>query len=180
MESAYNSKKNPLSESEASSICPIIEAFLKHEVDRYQRNKKSRYNPMDAEHPCSTIEVETESQIFDSSSNSLLCNSNIQVIKTPRVITSQAQRSDGSKIRNSVSPKGLYSEEEVNARIKDATDNLCQEFIKSTEETLKNIKQQKEIECNQIKIDMRNNARNLFEFTLKKYIRDGTIYSLIH
>ena len=45
-------KKNPLSESDASSICPIIEAFLKHEVDRYQRNKKSRYNP--------TIEVETE------------------------------------------------------------------------------------------------------------------------
>jgi hypothetical protein len=34
-------KKNPLSESEASSISSIIEAFLKHEVDRYQRNKKS-------------------------------------------------------------------------------------------------------------------------------------------
>ncbi|CAG8502600.1 4669_t:CDS:1, partial [Cetraspora pellucida] len=162
-------EKNPLSESEASSISPIIEVFLKHEVDRYQRNKKSRYNPMDAEHPCSTIEVpvlrskelefreETEFQIFDSSSNGLLCNSNIQVIKTPRVITSQAQRSN---------PKGLYSEEEVNARIKDATDNLHQEFIKSTEETLKNIKQKKEIECNQIKIDMRNK----FEFILKKFI----------
>ncbi|CAG8762899.1 31_t:CDS:2 [Cetraspora pellucida] len=34
-------------------------------------------------------------------------------------------------------PEGSYSEEEVNARIKEATDNLCQEFIKSTEETLK-------------------------------------------
>ena len=134
---------------------------------------------MDAEHPCSTIEVpvlrskelgfreETEFQIFDLSPNGLLCNSNIQVIKTPKVITSQAQRSN---------PKRLYSEEEVNARIKDATDNLRQKFIKSTEETLKNIKQQKEIECNQIKIDMRNK----FEFTLKKFIRDGTIYSLIH
>ena len=77
-------------------------------------------------------------------------------------------------------PEGSYSEEEVNDRIKEATDNLRQEFIKSTEETLKSIKQQKEIECNQIKIDMKNNARNLFEFTLKKYIRDGTIYSLIH
>ena len=32
-------KKNPLSESEASSISSIIEAFLKHEVDRYQRKK---------------------------------------------------------------------------------------------------------------------------------------------
>ncbi|RIB09624.1 hypothetical protein C2G38_2208382 [Gigaspora rosea] len=98
-------KKNLLSESEASSICPIVEAFLKHEVDRYQRNKKSCYNP--------TIEVETETH-------------------------------------------WSYSEEEVNAKIKEATDNLCQEFIKSTKETLKTIKQQKDIECNQIKIDMAN------------------------
>ena len=45
-------KKNLLSEREASSISPIIEAFLKHEVNRYKRNKKSQYNP--------TIEVETE------------------------------------------------------------------------------------------------------------------------
>ena len=114
---------------------------------------------MDTKHPCSTIEApvsrseelgfeeETKSQISDSSPNSLLHR-----------------------------PEGSYSEEEVNARIKKATDNLRQEFIKSTEETLKNIKQQKEIECNQIKIDMRNK----FEFTLKKFISDGTIYSLIH
>ncbi|CAG8495109.1 2811_t:CDS:1, partial [Scutellospora calospora] len=67
-------------------------------------------------------------------------------------------------------PKELYSEEKVNAKIKKATDNLHQEFIKSTKETLKTIKQQKNIECNQIKIDMKNNARNLFEFILKKYI----------
>ena len=39
-------KKNPLSESEASSISPIIEAFLKHEVDRYQSKRKFRYNPI--------------------------------------------------------------------------------------------------------------------------------------
>ncbi|RIB15435.1 hypothetical protein C2G38_2192376 [Gigaspora rosea] len=74
----------------------------------------------------------------------------------------------------------LYTEEEVNARIKDATDNLRQEFIKSTEETLKTIKQQKDIECNQIKIDMANWSTKLFELSLKKYIRDGTIYNFIH
>ncbi|CAG8724837.1 17140_t:CDS:1 [Cetraspora pellucida] len=142
-------KKNPLSESEASSISPIIEAFLKHKVDRYQRNKKSQYNPIievEAESYCTVIPVskpkksrfeETKSQISDSSPNSLLYR-----------------------------PKELYSEEEVNARIKNATNNLRQEFIKSIEKTLKNIKQQKEIECNQIKIDMRNK----FEFTLKKFI----------
>ncbi|CAG8784088.1 7947_t:CDS:2, partial [Cetraspora pellucida] len=132
-------KKNPLSEREASSISSIIEAFLKHEVDRYQRNKKSQYNP--------TI----ESRISDSSPNSLLHR-----------------------------PEELYSEEEINARIKEATDNLHQEFIKSTEETLKTIKQQKDIECNQIKIDMANWSTKLFELSLKKYIQDGTIYNFIH
>src|SRR5260363_161174 len=78
-------KKNPLSESEASSISPIIEAFLKHEVDRYQKNKKSRYNPtikVKTESHCIVIPVsnlkktgfeeETKSRISDSSSNSLL------------------------------------------------------------------------------------------------------------
>ncbi|CAG8803224.1 8388_t:CDS:1, partial [Gigaspora rosea] len=67
-----------------SSISPIIEAFLKHEVDRYQRNKKSRYNPtieVEAESYCTAIPVlkpkksgfeETKSRISDSSPNSLL------------------------------------------------------------------------------------------------------------
>ncbi|CAG8608919.1 10733_t:CDS:1, partial [Ambispora leptoticha] len=74
----------------------------------------------------------------------------------------------------------LYSKEEVNARIKEAKDNLRQEFIKSTEETLKTIKQQKDIECNQIKIDIANWSTKLLELTLKKLIRNGTIYNLIH
>src|SRR5271155_5348749 len=38
-------KRNPLSESEAGSINPIIESFLKHEVNRYQEKKQHRYNP---------------------------------------------------------------------------------------------------------------------------------------
>ena len=50
----------------------------------------------------------------------------------------------------------INSEEEINARIKEATDNLRQEFTKSTQETLKSIKQQKDIEYNQIKMDMAN------------------------
>ena len=139
-------KKNPLSESEASSISPIIEAFLKHEVDRYQRNKKSRYNP--------TIEVETESHCI--------------VIPVSKPEKSGFEEETKSQISDSSSNIALlYSEEEVNARIKEATDNLCQEFIKSTEETLKTIKQQKDIECNQIKIDMANWST---EHTLKKII----------
>ncbi|RIB17019.1 hypothetical protein C2G38_2188481 [Gigaspora rosea] len=103
-------KKNPLSESEASSISPIIEAFLKNEVDRYQKNKKSRYNPtieVETESHCIVIPVskpeksgfeeETKSRISDSSSNSLLYNTNIAP---------------------------LYSKEDVNARIKEAKKNL--------------------------------------------------------
>src|SRR6185437_14473378 len=65
-------------------------------------------------------------------------------------------------------------------RIKEATDNLRQEFIKSTGKTLKTIKQQKDIKCNQIRIDMANWSTKLFEHTLKKIIRNGTIYNLIH
>ena len=71
-------------------------------------------------------------------------------------------------------------EEEINTRVKEATDILHQRFIESTHETLKSIKQQKDIECQQIKLDMANKSKNLFESTLKKYIRDGTIYYLIH
>ncbi|CAG8634624.1 5129_t:CDS:1, partial [Diversispora eburnea] len=63
----------------------------------------------------------------------------------------------------------INSEDEINARVKE-----------STQETLNSIKQQKEVECNQIRLDMALKSRNLFEHILKKYIRDGTIYNLIH
>ncbi|CAG8815421.1 19684_t:CDS:2, partial [Cetraspora pellucida] len=59
-------------------------------------------------------------------------------------------------LHNNLSDDTIFTNIQVNARIKEATDNLRQEFIKSTEETLKTIKQQKDIECNQIKIDMAN------------------------
>ena len=76
------------------------------------------------------------------------------MIKTQRKIKdeSKTQSSASSVLYTNIAP--LYSKEEVNARIKEAKDNLRQEFIKSTEETLKTIKQQKDIECNQIKIDI--------------------------
>src|SRR5260364_43390 len=102
MDSAYNSKKNPLSESEASSISPIIEAFLKHEVDRYQKNKKSRYNP--------TIEVETKSYCI------------VIPVSNPEKTGFEETKSQISDSFSNIAP--LYSEEEVNARIKEAKDNL--------------------------------------------------------
>lgn len=117
--------RNPLTEEQASSIHPNVEALLMSEIDKYEKKKnRQRCNP-----------------------------SPLQVIN---------------------------SEEEINARVKEATDNLRQEFTKSTQETLKSIKQQKDIECKQIKLDMANKSKDLFESTLKKYIRDGTIYHLIH
>ncbi|RHZ89317.1 hypothetical protein Glove_16g38 [Diversispora epigaea] len=72
------------------------------------------------------------------------------------------------------------SEEEINARVKEATDTMHQKFIETTQETLNSIKQQKDAECKQIRLDMALKSRNLFEHTLKKYIRDGTIYNLIY
>jgi hypothetical protein len=74
----------------------------------------------------------------------------------------------------------INSEEEINARVKEATDTIHQKFVETTQETLNSIKQQKDIECEQIKLDMANKSKDLFESTLKKYIRDGTIYYLIH
>ncbi|RHZ84672.1 hypothetical protein Glove_78g35 [Diversispora epigaea] len=72
------------------------------------------------------------------------------------------------------------SEDEINTRVKEATEAMHQRFIESTQETLNSIKQQKGAECKQIKLDMAHKSRNLFEHTLKKYIRDGTISNLIH
>ena len=99
------------------------------------------------------------------------------------LLISEIGKYEKKKNRKRCNPSTLQvinSEEETNARVKEATDNLRQEFTKSTQETLKSIKQQKDIECKQIKLDMANKSKDLFESTLKKYIRDGTIYYLIH
>lgn len=99
------------------------------------------------------------------------------------LLMSEIDKYEKKKNRQRCNPSPLQvinSEEEINARVKEATDNLRQEFTKSTQETLKSIKQQKDIECKQIKLDMANKSKDLFESTLKKYIRDGTIYDLIH
>ena len=72
------------------------------------------------------------------------------------------------------------NEEEINARVKEATDKMHQRFIETTQETLNSIKQQKDAECKKIKLDMAIRGKDLFESTLKKFIRDGTIYYLIH
>ena len=99
------------------------------------------------------------------------------------LLISEIDKYEKKKNRQRCNPSPLQainSEEEINARVKEATENLRQEFTKSTQETLKSIKQQKDIECKQIKLDMANKSKDLFESTLKKYIRDGTIYYLIH
>ena len=99
------------------------------------------------------------------------------------LLISEIGKYEKKKNRKRCNPSPLQvinSEEEINARVKETTDNLRYEFTKSTQETLKSIKRQKDIECNQIKMDMANWNTKLFKHTLKKYIRDGTIYYLIH
>lgn len=61
---------------------------------------------------------------------------------------------------------------------------MHQKFTKSTHDILLSIKEQKEKEIEQIRnetiLDMAKKSKELFVCTLKKYIHDGTIYSLIH
>jgi hypothetical protein len=57
---------------------------------------------------------------------------------------------------------------------------MRQKFVETTQETLKSIKQQSDTRCEQVKLDMANRSKDLFELTLKKYIREGIIYKLIH
>jgi hypothetical protein len=142
-------KRNPLSESEASSISPIIVAFLKHEVDRYQRKKKYRYDPthhIQSENTSVSLEIPIQN-------SEIPIQPNIQLIN---------------------------SEDEINTRVKEATDAMHQKFVETTQETLKSIKQQSDTRCEQVKLDMANRSKDLFKSTLKKYIREGTIYNLIH
>ena len=86
---------------------------------------------------------------------------------------------DSSPIQNTEISQ-TDNEEEINARVKEATDKMHQRFIETTQETLNSIKQQKDAECKKIKLDMAIRGKDLFESTLKKFIRDGTIYYLIH
>ena|SRR6185312_3058042 len=98
------------------------------------------------------------------------------------LLISEIDKYEKKKNRQRCNPplQVINSEEEINARVKEATDNLRQEFIESTREQLKSIKQQSDARCEKVKLDMANWGTNLFESTLKKYIRDGTIYYLIH
>ncbi|RHZ79350.1 hypothetical protein Glove_149g112 [Diversispora epigaea] len=69
-------------------------------------------------------------------------------------------------------PKSNLDQTEINLR-----SNLDQTEINlrpNLQETLNSIKQQKDAEYKQIRLDMAHKSRNLFELTLKKYIRDGT------
>ncbi|CAJ0752340.1 7607_t:CDS:2 [Entrophospora sp. SA101] len=105
---------NPLTEEQASSINPDIEALLISEIDKYEK-KKNRYR---IRHKVS-------------------CSANTQVTDMCPGTSSTV-------------------EEEINARVKEATDKMHQRFIETTQETLNSIKQQKDAECKKIKLDMAN------------------------
>src|SRR5438128_575501 len=99
------------------------------------------------------------------------------------LLISEIDKYEKKKNRQRCNPSPLQvinSEEEINTRVKEATDILHQKFIESTREQLESIKQQSDARCEQVKLDMANWGTNLFDSSLKKYIRDGTIYNLIH
>lgn len=137
-------KRNPLSIEEVQSINPIVEAFLKHEVELYnQKKQRKRCTPIISRN---AIAPSHEVAVSDNKSN--------------------------------------YNEDEFNHRLNQAIDEMHQKFTKSTHDILLSIKEQKEKEIEQIRnetiLDMAKKSKELFVCTLKKYIHDGTIYSLIH
>ena len=82
-------------------------------------------------------------------------------------------------------------ESEIDIQVKEATDLMRQRFVESTREQLYSIKQQHDLEIAQIHenteivrkkalLDMAYRAKQLHGHTLKKFIRDGTIYNIIH
>ena len=75
-------KRKPLSGNEASNINPIIEAFLRHEVERYQRKKhrQRRNHPPDVNLEKQYI-TKYSSMNKQSKSSVTLSESDIQIVK---------------------------------------------------------------------------------------------------
>ncbi|RHZ51161.1 hypothetical protein Glove_482g14 [Diversispora epigaea] len=159
---------NSLSEEQASSIHSDIETLLISEIDKYAKKKNRQRCTKSI---LDQTEINLKSNLDHPRSNLDHPRSNLD-----------HSRSNLDQIEINLRPnlQVTNSEDEINARVKEATEAMHQRFIESTQETLNSIKQQKDAECKQIKLNMAHKSRNLFEHTLKKYIRDGTIYNLIH
>ncbi|RHZ54746.1 hypothetical protein Glove_423g91 [Diversispora epigaea] len=119
---------NSLSEEQASSIHPDIEILLINEIDKYTKKKN--------------LQRRTKSILDQTEINP---RSNLD---HPRLNLEQTETNLGPSLQIT------NSEDEINARVKEATEAMHQRFIESTQETLNSIKQQKEAECNQIRLDM--------------------------
>jgi hypothetical protein len=152
---------NPLTEEQASSIDPDIEILLISEIDKYEK-KKSRYRINSKVNVCSR----DTGFLPKTHKNSIVNSSPIQNTEISQT--------------NICSDTSSTIEEEINIRVKEATNLMHQEFVESTRKQLESIKLQSDIRCEQVKQDMANRSRDLFDSTLKKYIRDGSIYTLIH
>ncbi|RHZ75795.1 hypothetical protein Glove_209g71 [Diversispora epigaea] len=162
---------NPLSEEQASSIHSDIETLLINEIDKYAKKKNlQRRTKSILDHFRSNLD-QTEIILDHPRSN---------LDQTEIILDHPRSNLDQTKINLRSDLQVTNSEDEINARVKEATEAIHQRFIETTQETLNSIKQQKDVECKQIRLDMAHKSRNLFELTLKKYIRDRTIYNLIH
>src|SRR5438477_4781909 len=120
-------KRNPLTESEASDISPIIEAFLKHEVDRYQRKKKYRYNP--------TQYKDLSISLDPKNHNSKNCLMTCSAIEVP-LQTNMCPESETCDFVTDTSSaiQVTNSEEEINAQVREATNALRLKFIEASKQ----------------------------------------------
>ena len=107
-------KRNPITEEEASSINPIIELFLKHEVDRYQKKLKyPRQNSLSLENLSYNSEASVKTHI-----DMVNQESQTQDI-VPICICDKAHKCPC-----------FVSEEEINRRVKKEVDVLFQQLLK--------------------------------------------------
>ena len=112
-------KRNPMTEDEASTINPIVESFLRHEVNRYQ--KKLKYQRR------SWPLLENLQTMYNSEAS----------VKTHiNMVDQEIQTSDtnGCKYDQTHNCPCFACEEEINRRVKREVDILFQRLLEYNEE----------------------------------------------
>ena len=112
-------KRNPITEEEASSINPIIELFLKHEVDRYQ--KKLKY-PRQNSSPLENLSYNSEASV---KTHIDMVNQESQTQDIVPICTCDKAHKCPC----------FVGEEEINRRVKKEIDILCQRLLEYNEKT---------------------------------------------
>ncbi|CAG8543626.1 3865_t:CDS:2 [Ambispora leptoticha] len=171
-------KRNPLTEDEASNINPIIESFLKHEIERYQQKKqRQRRDPNSITKFLASLSSDKEYHITETSTDvhssvdMIEQNSNSVDLKSYCFATESTLK-DMEKLLDTKSPalhnkypSITYTEQEFNARLKEEADALHERFVKASKQKMLEISN-----------DISRKSAKLGIETMKSWIQDGSKY----